>query len=235
MKPRSDENRRNIIAVDGPAGAGKSTAARMLAQRLGFFLLDTGALYRVIALHLMRQGISPETDPIPMRALSMDLTIEPGVAFMNLFLRNEDVTRIIREEHIGVAASKFSAKPEVRRALLDLQRAAGARWNLVAEGRDMGTVVFPDASVKFFLTASLRERSKRRFQELVARGETPEFEEVLEEMRARDHRDETRSESPLFRSPDALEIDTTNLDLDEVLVLMLAQVEALRILPKQED
>jgi cytidylate kinase len=198
----------------------------MLAERLGFFLLDTGALYRVMALHLLRKGISPDLDHIPETALSLNLTIEPGVASMNLFLGKEDVTRIIREEQIGIAASKFSAKPEVRAALLGLQRSAGDRWDLVAEGRDMGTVVFPDAWVKFFLTASLQERSKRRFRELAARGESPEFDEVLEEMRARDHRDETRNEAPLKKAPDALEIDTTELILEDVLAVMLAHVES---------
>jgi CMP/dCMP kinase len=225
VKHCSHENNRGIVAIDGPAGAGKSTVARLLAQRLGFFLLETGALYRVIALHLLRQGVSPDYKQIPENALSPDLKIEPGIASMALFLNKEDVTEVIREERIGVAASKFSARPEVRRALLDVQRSAGSRWSLVAEGRDMGTVVFPDAPVKFFLTANIEERSRRRFRELTERGEEPQFERVIDEMRARDQRDETRREAPLIQACDAVEIDTTDLSLQEVLTLMIALVK----------
>ncbi|HMK36239.1 MAG TPA: (d)CMP kinase [Desulfomonilaceae bacterium] len=224
MKTCLHEQTYRTIAIDGPAGAGKSTAAKMLAERLGFFLLDTGALYRVMALHLVRQGISPEAGRIPLWALSLDLTIEPGIASMKLFLDKEDVTGLLRDESIGIAASKFSARPDVRGVLLDLQRRAGKSWNLVAEGRDTGTVVFPDAAVKFFVTANLKERSHRRFQELVQRGEHPEWEKVFEEMRARDHRDKTRREAPLVKAPDAVEIDTTHLDPQEVLTVMLGYV-----------
>jgi cytidylate kinase len=178
-----------------------------------------------MALHLLRQGFSPDSSEIPESALCPDLRIEPEVASMSLSLSEENVTDLIREESIGIAASKFSTRPEVRRALLDVQRTVGTCWSLVVEGRDMGTVVFPDAVAKFFLTADIEERSRRRFRELVERGEAADLERVVNEMRARDHRDETRREAPLVKAGDAMEIDTTGLDLKEVLALMIAFVE----------
>ncbi|MBI4964915.1 MAG: (d)CMP kinase [Desulfomonile tiedjei] len=220
-----------VIAIDGPAGAGKSTAAKLLAERLGFFLLDTGALYRVMALHLIRNGIVPDSQDIPESALeSLDLRIEPEIASMRLFLGPEEVTQMIRDEWLGMQASRFSTRPEVRRALLGLQRAAGSRWDLVAEGRDMGTVVFPDASVKFFVTADLVERSKRRHLEILQRGNSTPLDQVREEMRARDHRDESRDHSPLVQARDAIVIDTTHLTPQQVLERMLQDIEAKSVL-----
>jgi CMP/dCMP kinase len=215
-----------VIAIDGPAGAGKSTVARILAQRLGFQLLDTGALYRVMALHLLRHGVALEAEHIPQTALtSLDLRMEADAGSMKLFLGAEEVTHLIRDEHTGAAASVFSTKPAVRQALLGLQRSAREKWNLVAEGRDMGTVVFPDAAVKFFVTADLGVRSKRRYLELLSRGEDAESREVLNEMRARDHRDESRAVSPLVKASDAICIDTTNLAQGAVVDEMMSHIE----------
>ncbi len=217
--------RKLVIAIDGPAGAGKSTVAGLLARLLGFQLLDTGALYRVMALHLMRNGIEPGAACIPNGIVtSLDLRMEPHAGSMRFFLGSEEVTRLIREERVGTAASAFSAKPHVRKALLGLQRSAGHRWNLVAEGRDMGTIVFPDADIKFFVTADLEVRSQRRYQELLAGGKEVEARVVLAEMRARDRRDETREVSPLMKAPDAILIDTTHLGQREVVDKLLSYI-----------
>ena len=184
-----------IITIDGPAGSGKSTVAGMLADCLGFVLLETGGLYRVMALHLSRNGLNPDSGPIPADVLaSLEITVVPQVGSMSIFLGDEDVTVAIRDEKIGRDASRFSVKPEVRKALLGLQRSVAKHGNMVAEGRDMGTVVYPEAQVKFFLTANLEERAGRRFRELVDRGEQVELSTVISEMRVRDERDRSRSE-----------------------------------------
>lgn len=216
-----------IITIDGPAGAGKSTVARLLAEKLGFLLLDTGALYRALALHLTRLRFTPEDSPIPADALrnqNMRLRVKPDVAAMRVFLGEEEVTQTIRSDWVAVAASGFSAKPEVRKALLQIQRSTAERGNVVAEGRDMGTVVFPAAPVKFFLTASLEERSRRRHKELVERGDQLDPSAVKADMRTRDERDRTRVQSPLVKAADAIEVDCTALDPDRVIDLMMKHI-----------
>ncbi|MFA6221564.1 MAG: (d)CMP kinase [Desulfomonilaceae bacterium] len=224
-----------VIAIDGPAGAGKTTIARKLAECLGFFMLDSGALYRALALALLRRKVSPECDCISEGTLSsIRISIQPISGGMKLFLDGEDISAEIRSEEIGVAASKFSAKAEARKALLGLQRSVASERNIVAEGRDMGAIVFPFAQVKFFLTADPEERAKRRYSELVEKGESIYYSQVLSEMRARDYRDETRSVAPMVPASDAVILDTTRLAPDEVVSFMLERIREKRF-PKDGE
>lgn len=214
-----------VVTIDGPAGAGKSTAARMLARRLDYFLLDTGALYRACAAHLLRWGVSPYAERVPAAALNaLDIRVEPQSASMKVFLGDEDVSDQIRTEAVSSAASRFSAKTEVRRALLEIQRSVASGGGVVAEGRDMGTVVFPAADVKFFLIADIEKRSRRRYAELVERGEETSLGEVRREMEARDRRDEERSAAPLVPASDAVIVDSSHLDAESVVEFMAGVV-----------
>ncbi len=201
-----------IVAIDGPAGAGKSTVSRLLAERLGFVRLDTGALYRAVALAARRAGLPPEAGAalIPFVA---GLRLEFG-ADGRLALDGEDVTDAIRTPAVSGDSSRYAAVPEVRAGLLELQRRLGRACDSVVDGRDIGTVVFPDADVKIFLTASAEERARRRRDELVSRGEPCDLGAVLEEIRQRDARDTGRAVAPLRQAEDAVVVDTTELDLE---------------------
>jgi CMP/dCMP kinase len=205
-----------IVAIDGPAGAGKSTVARQLARRLGFTIIDTGAIYRSVALAALKVGVSWEDDQRLGKLLDGGL----GLTFEGerVLLRGEDVTEAIRTPEITRGASVVSARPVVRKKLLQLQRDLGqaAPFGAVLEGRDIGTVVFPDAQVKFFLTASDAARARRRHAELAEKGLQVPLDEVLTDQRRRDKDDTERAIAPLRAAPDALVIDTTGLDLDEV-------------------
>ncbi len=216
-----------IIALDGPAGAGKSTVARRLAERLGLPVLDTGALYRALALAAQRRGIDWDDEPaLAALAEGLDVRFErdPAAGVDRVVLEGEDVTRAIRTPEVAEGASRVSAHPAVRRALLDVQRALGAR-GCVAEGRDMGTVVFPDADVKLYLTAGRRARARRRRQQMIAQGQTPPPLEALEAAIARrDERDAGRAVAPLRPAADARVLDTTEMTLDEVVSAAFAHI-----------
>ena len=214
---------RPVVAIDGPAGAGKSTVARQLATHLGFTLVDTGALYRAVALSAQRAGISSNDEAgmeavlprglVASRGLSLVPDPELGVRVM---LSGEDVSDAIRAADMGMGASRVSAIGGVRDALFQLQRLAGEDGGVVLEGRDIGTVVFPDAEVKFFLTASAEVRARRRHAELVARGEEVGYEKTLEDVRSRDRNDTMRSIAPLRQADDAILIDSSARSIDEV-------------------
>ena len=203
-----------VVAIDGPAGAGKSSVAKRLARRLSVRYLDTGALYRALALYLDRKGIPPDgTADLrgALRGVSIELR-EGGV-----LLNGEDVSAAIRTPHVDGIVSAYSALRCVREALLDLQRGQRQYGSLVVEGRDVGSVVFPDAPLKFFMTASPEARALRRCLELQRRGEPLPFEEVLSQIRARDRLDSTRAIAPLTRPDDAVLVDTSEMTEDEVL------------------
>lgn len=209
-----------IVALDGPAGSGKSTTARLAAEALGFLYLDTGAMYRAVALAFLRAGvpITPETAETVLAGLN--LHVEPGASGMRVWLNGEEVSEAIRAPEVAVAASRASALAPVREALVREQRRigqayAGTTGGLVIDGRDIGTVVFPEAEVKVFIVADPVERARRRQHELAARGEDQPLEAVLAEIRERDLRDTTRAIAPLRKAEDAVELDTTALEIDD--------------------
>ena len=216
---------RIVIAIDGPAGAGKSTVARMLAERLGYDLLDTGAIYRVMALLSRRAGVAWDDGPgVAAFAKGLDVKFHLEGGVKHLLLAGADVTKDIRTAEMSDGASRVSALPEVRAALLDIQRRLGAQGGVVVEGRDIGTVVFPEAGAKFFLTANNDERARRRVAELQAAGRPADFETTRAEMQARDQRDSTRTVAPLKQAADAVPIDSSALTPDEVVAKMAAIV-----------
>lgn len=213
------------MTIDGPAGAGKSTVARRLARALGYRLLDTGAIYRAVALGAQRRGIA-WTDGPGCAEIAKDLPI--AFAFVGdvnrVSLDGEDVSEAIRTQDMSSGASQVSALPEVRAALLDLQRRLGAGGGVVVEGRDTGTVVFPHADAKFFLTATVRERARRRTEELAAKGQVADLETVLEETVKRDERDASRDVAPMRPADDGVIVDSTGKSLDQVVAELEAEV-----------
>jgi len=209
--------RQPVIAIDGPAGAGKSTVAKLVAKALGYRYLDTGALYRAVAWKAIRNGLRPQDTHYIVdmtRHTRVELVQSDGE--QRVLVDGEDVTEAIRAPEVGNLASPISAVPEVREVLLEWQREFGRQGATVAEGRDTGTVVFPDAAVKVFLTASLDERARRRHRELLERGIDIPFQQVKVDIEARDQRDSSRHVAPLRPAPDAVLIDTNNKTPDEV-------------------
>ncbi len=204
-----------IVTIDGPAGSGKSTAARRLAERLGFDFLDTGAMYRAVALEVLARGI--DIDDVA-RVVQVAHTIEIEALGPVVRAGGRDVTSTIRTPEVTSAASKVAAIPQVRTELVRLQRQAAERRNVVSEGRDQGTVVFPLAECKFYLTADPNERARRRQLELAEQGETIAFEDLLRQILERDNRDRTRETAPLRPADDAIRIDTSHLTPDEMVV-----------------
>jgi len=214
-----------IITIDGPAGAGKSSAARALARRLGFEFLDTGATYRAVALAALRAGLDLHDQGALARLLAgLRLELPPGRVLLN----GEDVTPEIRTAEVTAATQPVADSPVVRRRLVQVQRAIAAGRDMVCEGRDQGTVVFPEAGCKFFLVADPLERARRRQREMAARGEAVDFAALLQAQEARDRRDAARDLAPMRPAADAVVLDSTALTLDEVVDRMEAAVRARR-------
>jgi len=218
-----------IIAVDGPSGAGKSSSSRLLAERLGYRYVDTGALYRVVGLLAVERRVSPE-DAVALATLcdSLALRFVPGPEGVRLLLDERDITADIRRPEVSQMASKVSAQPIVRQRLLARQRELGQDGGVVVEGRDIGTVVFPAADVKFYLEASPEERGRRRHAELQHQAALASLAGTIQEMAARDQRDSSREHAPLRRAPDAVMVDTTSRTLTEVVEVMIRCVQAAR-------
>jgi CMP/dCMP kinase len=212
-----------VVAIDGPAGAGKSTIAKHLACKLGFTYIDTGAMYRAVALWALRRDIGfDDMHRMEQLAAAAEIELAPG----RISLNGEDVTEAIRTAEVSNGASKIAVIPGVRRAMVAKQRAIGERTSVVMEGRDIGTVVFPDANVKVFLDANPPERVRRRLEELRAKGEEVAESALAAQMKERDQRDSTRSDAPLSQAPDAVYLDSTALGIEEVTEAILKIVRA---------
>ena len=211
------------IAIDGPAGAGKSTIAKAVAKSLGYYYVDTGALYRGLAVGLLQKGVpfvNEKAVEEEIKNIDVELLYEDGV--QKVLSNGEDCSAYIRTSEIGEGASVISQYPSVREKLLDLQRNVARQHSCVMDGRDIGTVVLPKANKKFYLTASPEIRAERRWKELLEKGEKISLEQVLMEVKERDHRDSTRAIAPLKKAEDAIEIDSSNLSINEVVDKMLS-------------
>lgn len=215
------------IAIDGPAGAGKSTLARQAAKALGFLYVDTGAIYRTVALQAVKAGADLD-DPAQVAALlpGMDIRMDYGPdGEQRMFLNGENVSQAIREHQISGLASKVAAIPQVRTFLLDFQRKQARENNVLMDGRDIGTVVLPNADVKIFLTAEAQSRARRRVLDLEQRGQTADFDTILKDIIQRDEQDRNRPVAPLRQAEDAVLLDTTHLNLEESLQAMLSIIK----------
>ncbi|ELP8108991.1 TPA: (d)CMP kinase [Vibrio vulnificus] len=216
-----------VVTVDGPSGAGKGTLCMLLSKKLGFQLLDSGAIYRVLALAAIHHGVDTESeDALVPLATHLDVQFVAEGDLVKVILEGEDVSKELRKEETGMAASKVAALPRVREALLRRQRAFEAAPGLVADGRDMGTVVFPNAKAKIFLDASAEERAHRRLKQLQDKGLDVRFDDLLSEIQERDDRDRNRPVAPLRPAEDALVLDSTSMSIDEVVEKALQYIES---------
>ena len=213
------------VAIDGPAGAGKSTLARRLAAEMGYIYVDTGAMFRTIGLYVLRKGVDPKDNAAVNTLLpEVGLRVDCIDGEQHIYLNGEDVSTAIRTEEAGMAASAVGANPEVRAFLLELQRGMTKTQNVLMDGRDIGTVVLPQAQVKIFLSADVEVRARRRTMELERRGTPKPYEQVLEEMKARDWADSHRAAAPLQAAADAVTVDTTHMDFQQSMDAILQEI-----------
>lgn len=220
------DNRETIITIDGPSGGGKSTVSRMVAAALGYAYLDTGAMYRAVGLQAQRLGVDlADEEQVKAMLADLDLQLEPANGDTRVLLAGEDVSAAIRSAEMGMVASAISALPLVRQKLTQLQQQIGARGRVVAEGRDMGTVVFPQARHKFFLDASPAERARRRVEQLREQGEEASHDAILAQIIKRDHDDSTRAAAPLRPADDAVLVDSSRLNAREVMRFIMGSLQ----------
>jgi cytidylate kinase len=215
-----------IVAIDGPSGAGKSTVGRMLARELGYLYIDTGAMYRAIGWKAKMEGVKPEEGP-ELRALCENTNVELKRADgeLSIYVDGVDVTSLIRTPEMSMMASAVSAQPCVRKRLLEFQRSMGRQGGVVLEGRDIGTVVFPEAQAKFYLDADVNERARRRYEELRAKDARADFQATIDEVVKRDYNDSHRDIAPLMKAGDAIVVDSSSMTPEEVVAFMKAKVE----------
>ena len=218
-------NKPAVICLDGPSGVGKGTICLLVARNLGWHILDSGSLYRLTALKVSRENVMPDEECIAMLAKSLAVEYREDGGNLEIYLDNEEVNPLIRSEEIGVLASKVAAMPAVREALLTRQRAFLRSPGLVADGRDMGTVVFPDASLKIYLTATPEERANRRYKQLKEKGIDVNLANLTEDLQHRDQRDMNRATAPLKPADDAIIVDTTQYNIDEVYSIVMKWVQ----------